>query len=434
MGQHGDAAAGTDFRRRGSPMDKPSIFYRLIVPSIIQEKKMRIPEKFVRKLGNDLPAVATLTTPNGCVWQVGLKRIDDKVCFTDGWYEFVEHQAIRVGYLLVFTYEGNSNFSVNIYDMATAEIKYHCNPLSGPVGSKPLNLDYHMGMGAVNNVNGFQAELIRPGIPMSHGSLLDEAKGNKQHLIKNFENVMSPYIQSAGYHFGGTELKSSNYKASEGGLRVDFGRSAAQPTRDIGIQCNHSELVTSAYEIRLQSLTKKPETSRKRKRGNELDSPASHGGELASPGSDSSGSFMKRYRVLSPEEKERVLNAAKMFQSENPFCRVILRRSYVYKGIGLHMPASFAEKYLSGVSGFVTLQGPSGEKWPVRCMWRDGSAKLSKGWPEFVLANKLEEGDVCVFELVKMGDVLLKVTIFRAVGDAGPVNQFQNDMFALPAN
>lgn len=38
---------------------------------------------------------------------------------------------------------------------------------------------------------------------------------------------------------------------------------------------------------------------------------------------------------MTPEEKERVLNESKTFDSENPFCRVFLRRSYVHKGIGL---------------------------------------------------------------------------------------------------
>ncbi|KAI7979826.1 B3 domain-containing protein REM19 [Camellia lanceoleosa] len=95
------------------------------------------------------------------------------------------------------------------------------------------------------------------------------------------------------------------------------------------------------------------------------------------------------------------------------------------------MPASFAEKYLGGVSGFITLQVSSGEKWPVDCMWRDGSAKLSKGWPEFVSTNKLEEGDVCVFELIKIGEVVLKVTIFRvAEAAAEPVNQLPKEQLS----
>lgn len=80
-----------------------------------------------------------------------------------------------------------------------------------------------------------------------------------------------------------------------------------------------------------------------------------------------------------------------------------------------HMPCRFARKYLSGVTGFITLQVPEGKEWTVRCVTVDGAARLGKGWPEFVWQNDLNEGDVCVFELISTKSVVLKVTIFRVV-------------------
>lgn len=62
---------------------------------------------------------------------------------------------------------------------------------------------------------------------------------------------------------------------------------------------------------------------------------AKRGSEVQTPGTETDRTFLRKWRVVTPEEKERVLNASKMFLSENPLCRVILRRSYVYKGIGL---------------------------------------------------------------------------------------------------
>ncbi|KAL7002764.1 hypothetical protein U1Q18_003920 [Sarracenia purpurea var. burkii] len=529
MGQQGELA-DIDCRWPSSPANVSPIFYRMIVSSIIHDKKLKIPGKFTKNLGIELPAVATLTTPNGCVWQVGLKKIGGKVWFTNGWHDFVEHQSIRAGYLLIFTYGGNSIFRVNIYNMATAEIKYQCNTLSGPEGPKcgnrcpvsykeeadddelvgifdsisrpscqtlasfdnkvfnetmnqqnlsrsydpPLlqnlvksffvsdlandkhdksksasegwkfehscsmagknsNLEDPKGMRGASYVNEFQAKYNRTGMSKPDGSLADGAKGDEQRVSKNWEKAPIPYFQYEGCNFTGTELKNSKYKADGGNLHADIVRPAGRSTRDIGVQCSYSELMSSGYEIRSHSVNERPEMTRKRKRGigpyNELQSAAKQGREVQGSGSETScGTYLRRWRVVTPEEKERVLTESKMFESEYPFCRVILRRSYVYKGIGLHMPSSFAEKYLSGVvSGFITLQVSNGEKWPVRCMWRDGSAKLSKGWPEFVCDNKLEEGDVCVFELIKMGEVVLKVTIFRAVEDAGSVNQLPKE-------
>lgn len=85
-----------------------------------------------------------------------------------------------------------------------------------------------------------------------------------------------------------------------------------------------------------------------------------------------------------------------------------------------YLPSCFA-KHLSGVSEFIKLQSPDGRQWPVRCLYRGGRAKLSLGWYEFSQENNLGEGDVCVFELLKMRDAVLKVTIFRVLEDTGLV-------------
>ncbi|WJZ83789.1 hypothetical protein VitviT2T_003439 [Vitis vinifera] len=134
----------------------------------------------------------------------------------------------------------------------------------------------------------------------------------------------------------------------------------------------------------------------------------------------------QRWRVVTMEEKKRALHAAEMFQPSNPFCRVILRRSYVHERFLLHMPSRFAEKYLNGVSKFIKLQTSDGKQWHVRCLSGESRVKLSKGWTEFVKDNNLEEGDVCVFELINMEDVVLKVSIFRVLDDARVETQSSN--------
>ncbi|XP_058191016.1 B3 domain-containing transcription factor VRN1-like isoform X1 [Rhododendron vialii] len=387
---------------------RPPIFYRMIVPSIVQDKKLRVQGKFLKKLGNELPAVATLTTPNGCNWQVGLEKIDDKVWFTEGWHEFVKHQSIRVGYLLLFVYVGNLNFHVNIFDLGAAEIRYQCKTPCSSGGPSCSN---------------------RCRVPYKEEAEHDDSV----EILGSFPTCQKPTSLEAKLNRSG--IAEPQYKADGGTLHLCSVSSAARSTRDVGIQCGYSELMTAAYETRLHCLSRNPELSRKRKRGiGSTDGSAllaKSGSEVQTPGSETtSGTLLRSWRVVTPEEKDRVLNESKTFHSENPFCRVFLRRSYVYKGIGLHMPSSFAEKYLGGVSGFITLQASTGEKWPVRCMWSNGSAKLSKGWPEFVRDNVLEEGDVCVFELIKTEEIVLKVTIFRLVEDAEPVNQIPKEKLA----
>ena len=100
-----------------------------------------------------------------------------------------------------------------------------------------------------------------------------------------------------------------------------------------------------------------------------------------------------------------------------------------------YLPSCFAEKNLSGVSGFIKLQSADGKQWPVRCLYRGGRAKLSQGWYEFTVENNLLEGDVCVFELLKTKEIVLKVNVFRVQEeDAGYGNQpsGQNIIQAIP--
>ncbi|TYH78067.1 hypothetical protein ES332_D04G199200v1 [Gossypium tomentosum] len=146
-----------------------------------------------------------------------------------------------------------------------------------------------------------------------------------------------------------------------------------------------------------------------------------------------------RKRTVTTEERERAINTAKSFEPMNPFCRVVLRPSYLYRGCIMYLPSCFAEKYLSGVSGFIKLQLPDGRQWPVRCRYRGGKAKFSQGWYEFTLENNLGEGDVCIFELLRSREFVLKVTVFR-VRESAPVsmkcrpelNQLTNSEHILP--
>ncbi|XP_047332972.1 B3 domain-containing transcription factor VRN1-like [Impatiens glandulifera] len=458
-----------EIRRLTSPTNN---FYRIMEPALFHDNKLRISGKIGKKFGNELTNVCTLTVPNGCIWKIQLEKIDNKFWLTNGWNEFVKHHAIAIGHFLLFIYEGNSSFRVNIHDLTVSEVKYQCHSLNGfedPFSGKHCTPHYKGGlvdegveisksyspwetpptafsrnkfydgqmsrsysqsyMGNLNNSQ-FRSDLENPkreGMNSSPEVFRLEywcpsmgyhrAESSKRNLIGENENLMigTPYMV---YNFDGSELKGNG-----GNLIIDKEVDVRQPMgriRDVGIQCSFNENMTTGSHLR----TKKSESNKKRK-GDSISEEmmaGKVGGELRSPEAQSG---LKRSREISPEEKERVLNASKSFQSINPFCRVVLRRSYVYKGVGLHMPAKFADTYLSEVSGFVVLQGPNGEKWPVKCLWRDGSAKLSKGWPEFASENKLEEGDICIFELTDGREFVLKVIIFRARGEnaGGMMNQ-----------
>ncbi|KAK1558771.1 hypothetical protein Q3G72_006385 [Acer saccharum] len=117
-------------RRRAEPIssnllaETPFHFFKVMLPATLEEKKLMIPEKFVRKFGDELSDVASLRVPNGQVWHVRLTKDGKKIWFHVGWHDFVKYHSICVGYFLVFKYGKNSNFNVLIFDMTSCEIQY----------------------------------------------------------------------------------------------------------------------------------------------------------------------------------------------------------------------------------------------------------------------------------------------------------------------
>ena len=75
------------------------------------------------------------------------------------------------------------------------------------------------------------------------------------------------------------------------------------------------------------------------------------------------------------------------------------------------VPPEFSRNYLNRVKVFVKLEVSDGRQWKVGFVRASGRVMPSKGWSTFVRENHLVKGDVCVFELVQVKDIVLKVTI-----------------------
>ncbi|KAH9656322.1 B3 domain-containing transcription factor VRN1 [Citrus sinensis] len=344
-------------------------FHKLILASTIRDKRLRIPENFVRNFKDDLSAAATLIVPNGMVSRVGLRRLDNKVWFYDGWQEFMERYFIRVGYFLVFRYEGNSAFNVYIFNLPSSEINYQPNALSNfevPNHSKQYHIFAEMEDDDSEHVD--QPTVNKTFNPPSFQNLLNSSK-------------LSNSINGAG-EANLQRLKVKLY--SQDGETPKLKKPGRKRKIDPNVQAS------SAQEV--------------------------HDGEMQFRFYESASA---RKRTVTAEERERAINAAKAFEPSNPFCRVVLRPSYLYKGCIMYLPSCFAEKHLNGVCGFIKLQLSDGKQWPVRCLYRGGRAKFSQGWYEFTVENRLGEGDVCVFEVLRAREFVLKVTVFRVSESAG---------------
>ncbi|KAJ1440322.1 DNA-binding barrel domain superfamily [Sesbania bispinosa] len=409
-------------------MPRPS-FHKLILPTTLQSRQLRIPDNFLRKYGGQLSTIATLTVPDGSVWRVGVKKADNRIFFLDGWQEFVQRYSIGVGYLLVFMYEGNSSFIVHIFNMSTSEVNYQSAMRSRNEG--PCYANYHHIFDEMEDTDSFEffdssPSNLTPGALQNKvfAGSVDQMTPGKSH---------TPALQNL--FNGGSKLNRVNWGDSGSAFSSKGVNSQdIHSTRDIGVQFNAVEFKRSTEELKLRYSNNEEgvnKTVRKRRKSDPNgQEPSAENEEEVEMRYRFYESASARKRTVTAEERERAINAAKAFEPPNPFCRVVLRPSYLYRGCIMYLPSCFAEKNLNGVSGFIKLQIADGRQWPVRCLYRGGRAKLSQGWFEFTLENNLGEGDVCVFELLRTKDVVLQVTTFRVIEDTGllnpPMQQSQN--------
>ncbi|KAF1885078.1 hypothetical protein Lal_00028967 [Lupinus albus] len=391
-------------------MPHPS-FFKLVLPSTLQANQMRIPDNFLSKYGGELSATANLYVPDGTVWYIGLKNADKKIWFLDGWPEFVQRYSVGVGYLLVFRYEGKSSFNVHIFNLATSEINYQSATQSSTERPYFTNcLKFFEEMEDEDSVDFFNSpSYITP------GSLQNKVIPGSVDIKPGKSNNTPPALQNL---FNCSKLNSINWGEGEDTLSSrGAGLLDSRLTRGIGLQFNEVEFKRSTEELKLcASVEEKVIKPVRKKRKSEGQEPSAEHEEETEMRNRFYESASARKRTVTTEERERAINAAKAFEPDNPFCR--------------YLPSCFAEKHLNGVSGFIKLQNSDGRQWLVRCLYKGGRAKFSQGWFEFTLENNIGEGDVCVFELLTMKEVVLKVTVFHVIEDVGllspPLQQNQN--------
>ncbi|KAJ7520658.1 hypothetical protein O6H91_19G016300 [Diphasiastrum complanatum] len=73
------------------------------------------------------------------------------------------------------------------------------------------------------------------------------------------------------------------------------------------------------------------------------------------------------------------------------------------------LPAAFVKQYRDELHKSVTLEGPSGQIWPVDVCRSKCSMSFKKGWHSFSIDHDLREGDIAVFKLITRAHFIVQV-------------------------
>ncbi|RDX75556.1 B3 domain-containing transcription factor VRN1, partial [Mucuna pruriens] len=108
------------------------------------------------------------------------------------------------------------------------------------------------------------------------------------------------------------------------------------------------------------------------------------------------------------------LEEASKFTSENPFFLVTLTCTKENIIRRPHVPSNFVRKYLLKEEKMMKIQFRKKVS-PVKLVFSKYGATgtLSCGWGSFARKNKLQLGDVCIFELLNREEALLHLHVFR---------------------
>ncbi|XP_031266814.1 B3 domain-containing transcription factor VRN1-like [Pistacia vera] len=118
---------------------------------------------------------------------------------------------------------------------------------------------------------------------------------------------------------------------------------------------------------------------------------------------------------LSKEDRQRAIHFARLLKPRNPSFMVILR-SHKMNEPRVIVPMKFVDKYLGRNVRWIKLQASDGR---VMCDVQIrqvicGSFLLTKGWCRVLKEENLKQGDICVFELIKMKVFILKLSVYHA--------------------
>ncbi|KAK1373358.1 hypothetical protein POM88_029551 [Heracleum sosnowskyi] len=100
--------------------------------------------------------------------------------------------------------------------------------------------------------------------------------------------------------------------------------------------------------------------------------------------------------------------------SKYPTYSCILPFSYVRISY-MYVPSSFVKK-MNAASGSIKVKLQCrGKEWDAVVNTYGITTKINIGWSKFARDNSLQIGDVCVFELIKQKDAVIRVTVFKCI-------------------
>ncbi|KAJ9674555.1 hypothetical protein PVL29_023850 [Vitis rotundifolia] len=340
-------------------------FFEVFQPDASSER-LKIPSRFIKHMEGRTSGFVSLVGPSDNTWHVDLIQQNGDLFLHDGWPVFVRDHCIECGDSLVFRYDGNLHFTVQVFDRSSCEKEaaFHTKCSQDPGGlDDPLRKKRERESPVVSK------DKIFEGVPK-------KMRGSSCHvhsecITKNLEDKMDKSDKE--------ECKCEDLFMTEKCQAAVF----SNETKKCGSPSKDS---LSPMPSQLKACNEKPEAAIQSRADDEFDSRARGCGCTF---------------LLSTSEEKKV---AQSFTSSFPNFVRIMKKFNISGSYTLKIPYKFSMEHLPKCKIKIVLRNLKGDCWTVNSVPTTKVHTLHTfcgGWMAFVRGNDLKMGDICIFELVR---------------------------------
>ncbi|XP_057734780.1 putative B3 domain-containing protein Os03g0621600 [Arachis stenosperma] len=332
------------------------IHFSAIIFNKTDLQTLKISSKFTRTYGGGLLNPMFLKPPDGTKWEVNwTRKNDEEVWFQKGWNKFTENYSLDHGHLIVFTYHGNSQLDVHIFDKSASEILYpglklNTTPTTACDDEKNIKLDLMH-----NDDDDDSIEILKPCKHKRSMLVLVPQPCNKR--MKDEKKKVAERRSSCS---------SLNWPKQERAQEVAMNFVSHNPFFTMFITHIHLTQYKAGVP-NMKEYTDEDEKDVELKIGEK--------------------SWKVKLRRGSNSSNCRYLGGGwSLFADESELLP------------GDKIPDKFALKYGSGLSNPVFLKPPDGIRWKVCLRKKNDQVWFEKGWKEFTQKYSLDHGCLVLFK------------------------------------
>ncbi|XP_044395353.1 B3 domain-containing protein_Os12g40080 isoform X4 [Triticum aestivum] len=427
--------------------DTQKYFFKCMVGDF--PEKMAIPQKFVDNFNGHISEVIKLEAPDGNIYNIQAIRDLNKIVLGSGWGVFVSFYKLKAGYFLVFretrrrdcgSHDNNSRKTkkmtpVDSPSPRSAEGVTSPEVTMNSAGLREITEPHYVLATGCNLTTAQKAEVdalvkkVRPVIPFYITAMNKTSMSGSLVICKDYAAKYLPHEEQfiTLCHPHKSNIWVDNLKViTDGSCMLSVGWSCFVLHNELResdiclfeVSKNDGEVTMVVHSLEgghhLQG--KEPESQNKCSYPVKVE--VTEEEESDKEHAESSYYYSRYAYDLTGEEQEEIFRSA-LIQQGNPVYVAVLQENHVSSRNNLlTFPREFAAKHLAERSHDILLLRPNRrEKWCVRYYYHSMMRIQGfsyRSWTKFVSDNGLQEGHVCVFELMKgVCEATMMVHVFR---------------------